>query len=78
MVRYIITFNDGLLARNEEPMLYSVGIGKRIHKPIEWTHWLQLAVWFCSIEAAQATIDFMVNVLNYELEGKLHIREIED
>lgn len=78
MVRYIITYNDGLLEREEEPALYRLGIGRGMHKPVEWVQWRHLGVFFCTQEAAQATIDFMSNVIDGELEGKLHIRTLLD
>lgn len=70
MVRYIIVYT-------EDAAIYRICVRQGERNPVEWTHYPQLAVRFDTIEAAQATIDFVVGVINCELEGELHIREIK-
>ena len=68
-MRYVITCGSGRAA------LYRLGIGRGIHQNVEWTDWWEIAIHFDSVEAAQATIDFLVGVVDADLDGELHIRE---
>ena len=60
--------------REENTFLSRISVGASpFISPIGWTNSIRCCLHFTSKEEAQATIDFMINVLDYGLESDLNI-----